>query len=167
MYCKFSSWSKTQAGNLDSCFPPGGTSKYLSSCCSPAAPAVCYKFFVMKTSHCIFQNVSFSPKRSKFVSGMEHEASDRDSSSQQLSHFFNDYMSVLSRILCNCTHDCIAAMAPKEKGQYNTMAKELKQALPRNIIRISWFHGWVAVVWRDPYHTATYVSQHWQQKTVG
>lgn len=37
-------------------------------------------FFGMKTSHHIFQNVSFSPKWSKFAPGMEHEVSDRDSS---------------------------------------------------------------------------------------
>lgn len=88
-------------------------------------------FFGTKTYHHIFQNASFSSKQSKFVPGMEHEVSDRDSS-----RMVNNLaillitICVLSHILCNCTSDRIASVTPEEKGQHDTMAKEEKQALP-------------------------------------
>lgn len=36
-------------------------------------------------------------------------------------------------------------MTPEEKEQPNTMAEEEKQVFPLNMIKRSWFHGWVAL----------------------
>lgn len=65
---------------------------------------------------------------------------------QQFSHFVNDYTSVSSHILCNCTYNWVTSVTPEDKGQPNTWAEEEKQALPLNMIKRSWFHGWIAVV---------------------
>lgn len=136
-------------GNLDPCFTSEGTSKHLYSSCSPVAPTVFYSLCVPAQRPTImFSRMSNLAQSGPnlFLEWKWGNWQRQQQNCQQFSNFINDYTSVSSHILCNCTYNWVTSVITEDKGQPNTMAEEEKQALPLNMIKRSWFHGWVAVV---------------------